>query len=212
MYKKGGFFITFEGIEGSGKTFHCRILFKKLKQLKYPTLMLREPGGTYEAENIRKLILSESKKKFDKLTDTLLYLASRNENYKKNILPNIKKNKFVLCDRYLDSTIAYQHYGFGVNKFLINKIHKEIMGSKSPNLTFLFIINEKIALKRIMKRKMLNRYDKFSKSFYKRVQDGYLKIASSNKKRFVIINTNQEISDVKKLVFEQFLKFLKNKK
>ena len=116
MYKKKSFFITFEGIEGSGKSYQALKLYKKLKKLKLASILTREPGGTKNAERIRKLILEDyfdqnSEEKFDKHTDTLLYLAARNEHILKVIKPALTKKKIVICDRFIDSTLAYQVYG-----------------------------------------------------------------------------------------------------
>lgn len=212
MYKKKGLLITFEGIEGSGKTYHCKKLFGKIKKLKHSTILLREPGGSYEAERIRQLILLGHEKKFDKLTDTLLYLSARNENFKKNIFPSLQKKKIILCDRFLHSTIAYQHYGLGVDIKIINDIHKKILGKRLPDLTFLFTLNIKKALNRVKIRNKSNRYDKFPSSFYNKVQKGFKSLASLNKKKFVIVNTDQKISKVENIVYDNFLKFYyKNK-
>ena len=112
MYKKG-LFIVFEGIEGSGKSYQAKILYRKLKIYKKSVILTREPGGTKGAEVIRKIILKDyfeknKKIKFDKFTDTLLYLAARNEHVKNKIIPAIKKKKIIICDRFIDSTLAYQ--------------------------------------------------------------------------------------------------------
>ena len=121
MYKKKPF-IVFEGIEGSGKSIHSKNLVNFLKKKKIPYIYLREPGGTKKAEIIRKLILNKNNKKINILTDTLLYLAARNENFINNIKPYYKK-KVIICDRFIDSTLAYQHYGLGISKNLIQIIH-----------------------------------------------------------------------------------------
>ena len=128
MYKKKSFFITFEGIEGSGKSYQSKKLFKKVKSMKLPVIYTREPGGTVAAEKIRQLILDDyyypgSKEKFDKYTDTLLYMAARNEHIKKKIYPSILKKKIIICDRFIDSTLAYQVYGKGISRNLVSNIH-----------------------------------------------------------------------------------------
>ena len=175
MYKKK-FFIVFEGIDGSGKSLHAQSLVKKLKSLKVPCIYLREPGGSKEAENIRSFLLKKKNKNFNPLTDTLLYLAARNENFLKKIKPFYNK-KVIICDRFIDSTLAYQHYGLGVKKKIINLINKEIMGSIKIDFTFLMYLNiGKLAL-RISNKRKLNRYDHFKKTFYKKVQDGFVKIS-----------------------------------
>jgi len=116
MFKKKTLFLTFEGIEGSGKTYQSKKLFKNIKKLRIPAIYTREPGGTKSAEEIRNLILKDyfynkSGEKFDKYTDTLLYLAARNEHVINKIKPAIHKKKVIICDRFIDSTLAYQVYG-----------------------------------------------------------------------------------------------------
>jgi len=207
MYKKK-IFIVFEGIEGSGKSFHSLTLVKKLKSLNIPCVYLREPGGTKEAERIRNFLLKNENKKFNSLTDTLLYLAARNENVLKKIKPFYKK-KIIICDRFIDSTLAYQHYGLGVKKHFINFINKEIMGSIKPDYTFLMYLNVNKSILRISNRKIINRYDKFKKSFYKKVQNGFLKISSKNKSKYMIINSSNKFETNQTIIFNQVKKLIK---
>ena len=206
MYKTRSF-IVFEGIEGSGKSIHSLSLVRKLKSLKVPCIYLREPGGSKEAEHIRNFILRNINKKFNSLTDTLLYLAARNENFLKKIKPFYKK-KIIICDRFVDSTLAYQHYGFGVKKNVINFINKEIMGTIKPNYTFLMYLNVNKSISRISNKKKINRYDKFSKSFYTKVQNGFLKICNKNKSKYMIINSSNKFETNKDIIFNQVKKLI----
>jgi len=137
MYKKKSFFVTFEGVEGSGKSYQSIRLFNYLKKEKYNVIFTREPGGSIGAEKIRKILLTGKKNKFTKTTDTLLYLAARNEHIEKLIKPSIKKKKIIICDRYTDSTLAYQVYGSNVNKKLVDSVHKYILPGVKPDLTIL---------------------------------------------------------------------------
>tara|TARA_B100000029_G_C17579680_1_gene959237 strand:+ start:1235 stop:1882 length:648 start_codon:yes stop_codon:yes gene_type:complete len=210
MYKKKSIFVTFEGIEGSGKSFQCQKLYKNLRKNKIPVILTREPGGTDSAEKIRQVILDDyfihaSKEKFDKYTDTLLYLAARNEHVKNKIKPSIIKKKTVICDRFIDSTIAYQVYGKKVDKTLIDFIHKKILLGIKPDLTFILKVNLSKALNRIKKRKTNNRYDKFSRNFYKRVQDSFLKIARTNKKRYIVVDNSNDSKDTENIIYSKFL-------
>ena len=207
MYKKK-IFIVFEGIEGSGKSSHSLSLVKKLKSLKVPCVYLREPGGTKEAECIRNFLLKNENKKFDSLTDTLLYLAARNENFLRKIKPFYKK-KIIICDRFVDSTLAYQHYGLGVKKHFINFVNKEIMGTIKPDYTFLMYLNVNKSILRISNRKIINRYDKFKKSFYKKVQNGFLKISNKNKSKYMIINSSNKFETNQTIIFNQVKKLIK---
>ena len=207
MYKKK-IFIVFEGIEGSGKSSHSLSLVKKLKSLKVPCVYLREPGGTKEAECIRNFLLKNENKRFNSLTDTLLYLAARNENFLRKIKPFYKK-KIIICDRFVDSTLAYQHYGLGVKKHFINFVNKEIMGTIKPDYTFLMYLNVNESILRISSRKINNRYDNFKKSFYKKVQNGFLKISSKNKSKYMIINSSNKFETNQTIIFNQVKKLIK---
>ncbi len=192
--------IVFEGIEGSGKSFHIRNLEKYLKKKKIKYLKLREPGGSKNSEKIRNLILNK-KSNFNKITDLFLYLAARNENYETIIKKNYKK-KLILIDRFIDSTIAYQHYGMGVNKKIIIMLNKFILKNLKPSFTFLNTVNMKNLKSRINKRSNKNRYDKFDIKFYQKVQKGYLKL-SKNKKKYMIINSNNQINENKKIIIKK---------
>ena len=205
--RKTGTFIVFEGIEGSGKSTHSSYLVKKLKLLKVPCVYLREPGGSKEAERIRNFLLKNSNKKFDSLTDTLLYLAARNENFLNKIRPFYKK-KVIICDRFIDSTIAYQHYGLGVKKKIINLINREIMGTTKVDYTFLMYLNVDKSISRISDRKKLNRYDKFKKSFYKKVQNGFLKISNKNKSKYMVIDSSKKFETNQTIIFNQVKKLI----
>ena len=165
MFNKKPLFISFEGIEGSGKSYQSKILIRKIKKMKLPVVFTREPGGSTSAEKIRNLILSGDINKFDIISDTLLYLASRNEHILNLIKPAIKKNKIIVCDRFIDSTYAYQTTKSKASKIIIDFIHKIILRNIKPDLTFILTVNIKKAFQRLKKRKKLNRYDKFPK-FY----------------------------------------------
>ena len=211
MYKKKPLFITFEGIEGSGKSYQSNILYENVKKRRIPVILTREPGGTRSAEKIRKIILEDyfhqgSKIKFNKYTDTLLYLAARSEHITDKIKPAISKRKIIICDRFIDSTLAYQVYGKGVNKTLVDTVHKYILGSIKPDLTFILKANISKAMQRLKKRKKKNRYDKFSKKFYDRVQKAFLKIAKTDKKKYIIIDNSLDTSETEKVIFKKFIK------
>ena len=213
MYKKKPFFVTFEGIEGSGKTYQCRKLYNELRKINLSVILSREPGGTKSAEKIRKVILedyfaSDSKEKFSKYTDTLLYLAARNEHVQNIIRPAISKKKIVICDRFIDSTLAYQVYGKGVSKNLVDSIHKFILGNIKPDLTFVLKVNISKALQRLKKRKKKNRYDKFSKNFYIRVQNAFIKIARKNAKRYCIVDNSEDSTKTESVILDKFIQFL----
>ena len=188
MFKKP--VIVFEGIEGSGKSFHIEQVSKYLKKKKINHIKIREPGGNKNSEKIRNLILN-NKSNFNKNTDLLLYLAARSENIEK--LKSHYKKKIILIDRFTDSTLAYQHYGLGVNIKLIKLINKHLLKNFKVDFTFLNIVNKRNMMKRLKIRKSLNRYDKFDQKFFQRVQKGFLKLANKNKKKYCIIDSNLDI-------------------
>ena len=215
MYKKKPFFIVFEGVEGCGKSFQSKKLLNNLKKKRIPALLTREPGGTKSAELIRNLILKDyfnhdSKEKFDKYTDTLLYLAARNEHIKNKIDPALKKKSVVICDRFTDSTLAYQVYGKNVNINFINNIHKFILGKIKPNLTFVLKVSAETSKKRLKKRKTKNRYDNFAQNFYSKAQNSFLKIAK-NKKNYFILDSSNNNDILEKKIFKIVCKYLKIK-
>ena len=214
MFKKKPFFIVFEGVEGCGKSFQSKKLNHKLKKKGFKTLLTREPGGTSEAELIRNLILKDYFKKknnkFDKYTDTLLYLASRNEHILNKIKPAIMNKKIVICDRFIDSTYAYQVYGKKVDKKFIDNIHRKILRGIKPDLTFILKVSAKSSKLRLKKRKTKNRYDNFPQSFYNKAQKSFLNIAR-NKKNYFILDSSTNDSALENKIFKIVIKRLKTK-
>ena len=196
--------IVFEGRECSGKTYHINYISKYLKKKKIEHIKIREPGGSLNSEKIRKLILSP-KSNFNSNTDLLLYLAARSENL--DLLKKYYKKKIILIDRFVDSTLAYQHYGFGVNLKMINCINKILLNNFSIDFTFLNIVNNKNLVERLKHRKSLNRYDKFTNKFYTKIQKGFLKLANK-KKNYKIIDSNLNINDNRKTIINIIKKLI----
>ena len=197
--------IVFEGIEGSGKSHHISIVSKYLTKNKIDHIKIREPGGNINSEKIRKLILN-NKSNFNKNTDLLLYLAARSENI--NIIKKNYKKKIILIDRFIDSTLAYQHYGMGVDINLIKSINKFLLQNIKINFTFLNLVNKKNLILRLKKRKSLNRYDKFNTNFYNKVQRGFLKISKMKKKSYQLIDSNSDIKLNEKLILNRIDKLI----
>jgi|TARA_B110000902_G_C14010481_1_gene476269 dTMP kinase len=204
MYKNP--IIVFEGIEGSGKSLHINNVSNYLKKKKRKFIKIREPGGSLNSEKIRKLILNNDSN-FNSITDLLLYFASRSENIDQIIKKNYGK-KIILIDRFIDSTIAYQHYGMGINIKFIKSINNFLMNNIRVNFTFLNLVSKKNLQIRLSKRKNLNRYDKFSSSFYDKVQKGFIKIANKDKDKYLKINSNLEINLNKKKIIEKLEKLI----
>tara|TARA_B100001175_G_scaffold101082_1_gene85664 strand:- start:790 stop:1404 length:615 start_codon:yes stop_codon:yes gene_type:complete len=198
--------IVFEGIEGSGKSYHITKVSKYLDKKKINYIKIREPGGSFNSEKIRRLILNK-KSNFNVQTDLLLYLAARSENI--SLIKKFYKKKIILIDRFIDSTISYQHYGMGVDLKIINIINRFLLKNIKVNFTFLNVVNKKNLFHRLKKRKSLNRYDQFDMNFYNKVQKGFLKLAKLNKKSYKIIDSNLSIKKNEDLILHQFKKLIK---
>ena len=198
--------IVFEGIEGSGKSHHINKVSKYLDKKKINYIKIREPGGSLNSEKIRRLILNK-KSNFNIHTDLLLYLAARSENIE--IIKKSYKKKIILIDRFTDSTIAYQHYGMGVDLNIITIINKFLLKNIKVNFTFLNVVNKKNLFQRLKNRKSLNRYDQFDMNFYNKVQKGFLKLAKLNKKSYKIIDSNLDIKQNEDLIINQIKKLIK---
>ena len=212
MHKKKPFLIVFEGVEGCGKSFQSKKLYRRLKKIKVDTILTREPGGTKSSELIRNLILKDyftknNKEKFDKYTDTLLYLAARNEHIKNKIKPALLKKKVVICDRFIDSTIAYQVHGKKVDINFIKNIHKKILQGIKPNIVFILRVSQNSSRQRLKKRKFRNRYDNFAQSFYNKAQKSFLKIAK-NKKNYFVLESSSNDNLLEEKIFNIVKKYL----
>ena len=197
--------IVFEGIEGAGKSHHINKVANFLKKNNKKFIKIREPGGSLNSEKIRKLILN-NKSTFNKYTDLLLYLSARSEN-----IELIKKNigkKIILIDRFSDSTIAYQHYGMNVNLKFIKNINDFLLKGIKIDFTFLNTVSQKNMKERLIKRKNLNRYDKFNSEFYEIVQKGFIKILKNNPKRYMLIDSNLVISHNEKIILDKIKKLI----
>ena len=174
---------------------------KKINHIK-----IREPGGNPNSEKIRKLILN-NKSNFNKDTDLLLYMAARSENM--NIIKKSFNKKIILIDRFTDSTIAYQHYGMGVDLNLIETLNKYLLKKIKVSFTFLNVVNKKNLQKRLKQRKSLNRYDKFKMSFYNKVQKGFLNLSKKQKNKYQLINSNLDINNNEKLILDKIDRLIK---
>ena len=198
--------IVFEGIEGSGKSHHISVVSKYLAKKKINHIKVREPGGNPNSEKIRKLILN-NRSNFNQNTDLLLYMAARSENV--DLIKKFYNKKIILIDRFTDSTIAYQHFGMGVDINLIETLNKYLLKNIKVNFTFLNIVNKKNLQERLKQRKSLNRYDKFKMSFYNKVQNGFLKLSKRQKNKYQLINSNLEIHKNEKLILNRIDKLIK---
>ncbi len=196
--------IIFEGIEASGKSTNIQIVSNYLKKIKKKFIKIREPGGSKYSEIIRNLILNK-RSKLNFKTDLLLILASRSENINKIIKKNFRK-KIIIIDRFTDSTIAYQHYGMGINLNIIKQMNNFVIDKFKADLTILSIVNNKNMKKRLKVRKNNNKYDKFNYSFYEKVQKGFLKIARNNKNYIIIDSNKKNIKENSNIIIENIKK------
>ena len=196
-------FITFEGIDGSGKSTQANFLKNQLQNDGYDVILLREPGGTIISEKIRDLVLNHRASSVSPLTEALLIASSRYQLVNEIILPALKKNTIVICDRNIDSTIAYQGYGRGINICWLNEINKYSLMHANPELTYLFDLKVEDSMLRI-KNKNKDRIELEGKDFLSKVRNGYLKLAK-NSKRFILLNAMDSPEKLKNKVYNYYL-------
>ncbi|MBP5301382.1 MAG: dTMP kinase [Bacilli bacterium] len=195
-------FITFEGMDGCGKSSMISAIAKLLINDGYKVYITHEPGGTIVGEKLRHIILNN---KMDPIVEALLYAASRKQHVIEKITPNLKKNIIVICDRYIDSSLAYQGIGrgIGIDKILkINSLNNDILW---PTLTFLLNVSPDVAKSRIQKRKTTKKTDRFDNEtmlFHNKIQKAFLKIAKTYKNRFIIIDANKKKSEIISKIFK----------
>jgi dTMP kinase len=188
-----GFFITFEGIEGCGKTTQIGHLTAYLGKTNRPFLLTREPGGTAIGDRIRQILLSSENSKMEPTAEFFLYMAARVQHIRQVVLPALQEGKIVLCDRYADATFAYQGYGRGLDLSWIEETHRRVLGSVKPQLTFLLDLPAEEGLRRAWKR-MENqavkedRFEKEALAFHQRVREGYLLLARMEPERIIVLD------------------------
>jgi dTMP kinase len=196
-------FISFEGGEGSGKSTQIKLLAKRLAKYE-DVITTREPGGTIEAEIIRNLLVKGKKNKWSGVVETLLLYAARKDHIDKVIAPSLKKNKWVLCDRFKESTLVYQGYGKNVDIALIKKLDKIITNNLTPDLTFILDIDPIIGLKRSKRKSNTEtRYENMSLGFHNKIRKAFKAIARLNKKKFILINANQDINLIQDIIWNE---------
>lgn len=188
-------FITFEGIEGSGKSTQSKMLHEYLLAKSYDAIITREPGGVPAAELIRSVLLDENIAKLETKSEIFLNFAARIEHVEKLIQPALKAGKIVISDRFFDSTIAYQGYGFGADLSLIEKVKDFAIGNFAPDITFLIDVPVELAFARIHSRSTNNRYEKLGTDFHRKTREGFLEMAQNNS-RFIVIDGTKNIAEI----------------
>ena len=197
MGLKKGYFITFEGAEGSGKSTQIRYAVNFLKRKGYSVALFREPGGTSTGEAIRTVLLDKRLKEMRPETELLLYLAARAQLVREKIEPALREGKIVILDRYEDSTLAYQGFGGGISLRLIEEFSRFVRGSTVPSLTFVLDIDARRGLRRSGRG---DRVEQKSVSFHEKVRQGFLQLARSNPRRYVILSTRESVTEVRKKI------------
>ncbi|MCL4558191.1 MAG: dTMP kinase [Deltaproteobacteria bacterium] len=203
---KKGLFITFEGIDGSGKTTQLELLYGDLLSTGIHAIKTREPGGTALGEKVRALLADDH---LDILphTELLLFFSSRAQLMGSLILPAIKRGRLILCDRFHDATVAYQGYGRGLGMDIIAMLEKAFVGTVRPDRTYLLDCPYEIAKKRLLCRSAQERIEFMDKSFFERVRKGYLALAGKEKGRIVVIDAGSGIDPIHRQIREDFFKW-----
>ena len=201
-------FFTFEGPEGAGKTTVLKMVVSKLQEEGKEVIATREPGGSVIAEEIRQVILNPAHTEMDAKTEALLYAAARSQHFVEKIDPALKQGKLVLCDRFIDSSLAYQGIGRGLGIEGVKSINEFAIGQRMPDMTILFDLDPKIGLARINahKNREINRLDVESLAFHQKVREAYLKLAEEFPERIYVIDASQSLEEV----FQNVWKVLKN--
>ncbi|WP_407272225.1 dTMP kinase [Radiobacillus sp. PE A8.2] len=206
-----GFFITFEGGEGAGKTTILTAIKDKLIEAGYDVLTTREPGGIEIAEKIRAIILDPSHTKMDARTEALLYAAARRQHLVEKVIPALAEGKIILCDRFIDSSLAYQGYARGLGVDEVYQINQFAIEGKMPDLTLYFDINPKEGLRRIIanKEREQNRLDLENIQFHDQVHDAYQQLLTKFPDRIQRVDAKLSIPEVKNIVYQHITRFLK---
>lgn len=201
-------FITFEGVEGAGKTTNIDYIAEKIKASGQEFILTREPGGTILGEKVRDLLISKELPEMHHNTELLLMFAARAEHVQQVIQPALKKGLWVLCDRFTDASYAYQGAGRGISSNNIEVLEKLVQGSLRPDVTFLFDLNAEVGLSRAQSRGETDRFEQQHIDFFNRVRDEYLNIAKKDSSRFRIVDAEYELATVQKQIDEYLEKLI----
>ncbi len=211
---KQNFFITFEGGEGAGKSTQAKLLADFLEKSGHSCLLTREPGGSDGAEEIRTLVVKGDVAKWDAMTEALLMFAARRDHLVKTVWPAMKEGKTVICDRFADSTMAYQGFGYadkGVGQATVENLYKTVVGDFKPDLTIILDMPVEAGVERAVKRDAnVNRYEKMGLDFHRNLRNAFLEIVKKEPERCVVVDANRTIeeisADIKAVVQARLLK------
>ena len=196
-----GCFVTFEGGEGSGKSTNLGILAEALEKIGHTVVTTREPGGSKGAEQVRRLLVEGTADRWDEVTEALLHCAARRDHVTRLIRPALDRGDWVISDRFADSTMAYQGYGHGLGRKMIEKLHRYTIGDLKPNLTLIMDLPVETGLSRAGTRGgNETRYERMDGGFHQRLRDGFLDIAARESDRCIVIDAAQEIDSVQQAI------------
>ena len=210
-----GKFITLEGGEGAGKTTQSRLLVETLNERGIDAINTREPGGSTGAEEIRALLVQGERHRWDALTELLLHFAARRDHVINTIFPALARNEWVICDRFMDSTLAYQIYGQNMDEEIAKYLYSTFVGDLTPDLTLILDVAPDMGIKRALDRDIIEaRYEQFGIEFHKNIRENFLRIAKSNPNRYKVIDAGNSIIDTHQkiltIISEKFLDGNKN--
>lgn len=212
-----GFFITFEGLEGAGKTTQTRMLFQKLTKEGYPCVLTSEPGGSELGDAIKKILIDVKYNDMTPLSELFLFAAARAQHVEKLIRPSLEEGKIIICDRYTDASLAYQCFGRGLPENLVRETNSRASWNVRPDLTFFLDVEPALGLTRIYNRiqeleKPADRIEKENLDFFYKVREGYLTTSRDEPKRFRILDGSSEIDDVHNIIYKTVVKELSKMK
>lgn len=210
---KKGIFITFEGGEGSGKSTQANLLYRFLKQKNYPVINTYEPGITHVGEKIRRILLSNKHENISRETEALLYLACRAQHVSEIISPALAAKKIVLCDRFTDSTLAYQGFARGIPLPLLSQLENFSRRSITPDLTILLDADPKLMFKRLTQKhcEHKDRLESESLNFHQKVRKGYMSLARNNAGRIVVVDASKSMDILHDEIKNRVMLVLKKK-
>lgn len=197
-----GVFITFEGPDGAGKTTQIKKLAAVLQEKGYDVVVTREPGGTSISDQIRKVLLSPDNREMVDQAEVLLYAASRAQHVHELIMPALASNKIVLCDRFIDASMAYQAHGLGVDEEMVRSINRFASSGLAPHRTYLFDVPVEVGLARLSRRQSatssaeLDRIEQKASDYHRKVREGFIRIAEHNRERVLLIDANRPEEDI----------------
>lgn len=201
-----GLFITLEGVEGSGKSTMCGVIAETLKQMNIEVVLTREPGGTEFGEELRSLLLN-SNYKIDPTAELLTMYAARAQHVNEKILPMMQEGKVVVCDRFSMSSYAYQGYGRGIELDMIRKLDCITLGDFKPDITFLFDVDVKTGMERVVARGKRDRFEQEDLTFFEKIRTGFLKYAEQHDE-VIMIDSNQSLEKMTQNVIDELKSFL----